>query len=188
MTRDRSPKDTAVRERAWCHAQAMGAFTYKDLAEAADISREAATALVRTWEARGSLRRRPDALGARIVFEVTGEADTPCAKGARRVRAATPQGNMWRAIRGLGAFTYRDVAMHANTSSVPVSEGAARDYCRMLANAGYLRVERKAQPKGRLAVYRLVRDTGPRPPRERRVRAVWDDNRGEYAYIAGGVA
>jgi hypothetical protein len=46
----------------------------------------------------------------------------------------------------------------------------------------------KALPGRREAIYRLVRDTGPRPPRERRVRAVWDENLGEYTYISGGLA
>ena len=43
----------------------------------------------------------------------------------------------------------------------------------------------KARPGVRAARYRLVRDTGPRAPRERRVRALWDDNERRYAHVPG---
>ncbi|MDP2064178.1 MAG: hypothetical protein Q8Q63_03405 [Phaeovulum sp.] len=42
-------------------------------------------------------------------------------------------------------------------------------------------------PGRREAIYRLIRNTGPRPPRERRVRAVWDDNLGELVLLNGGL-
>jgi hypothetical protein len=91
-------------------------------------------------------------------------------------------------MRALRSFSPTDVMAHSHTPEFEVSLGTAQEYCQMLARSGHLRVMTKALPGRREAIYRLVRDTGPRPPRERRVRAVWDENLGEYTYISGGLA
>ena len=76
--------------------------------------------------------------------------------------------------------------MHANTPNVPVTRDEAQDYCRFLASAGYLKVIRKATPT-LTPRYKLIKNTGPLPPRERRVRAVYDDNLEQFTYVAGGI-
>lgn len=85
--------------------------------------------------------------------------------------------NMWRTMRMLAEFSPRDVAAHATTDEVAVSEATAKAYCKALYAAGYLRVLQKAVPKkSRQAVYRLIRNTGPHAPQVQRVKQVFDRN------------
>lgn len=85
--------------------------------------------------------------------------------------------NMWRSMRMLARFSAVDLAAHSTTETVNVSEATAQSYCSMLARTGYLRVVQKADPvRARKAVYRLVRNTGPRPPMIQRVKQVFDPN------------
>lgn len=85
--------------------------------------------------------------------------------------------NMWRSIYMLREFTHEDIAQHATTSDVTVSPETARAYIGFLMRCGYLKVLRKAQPiKGRLAQYRLIRNTGPLPPQVQRVKRIYDPN------------
>ncbi|SFQ13782.1 hypothetical protein SAMN05421853_10281 [Roseivivax halotolerans] len=91
---------------------------------------------------------------------------------------------LWTAARMLKTFTPRDVAAHAATSETEVSIDDATRFCRMLLRAGYVRVLRKARPSdGVEPRYRLTRDTGPKPPIEKRVRAVWDENEGCFTHL-----
>lgn len=85
--------------------------------------------------------------------------------------------NMWRSMYMLGEFTHEDIASHATTQSVQVTKETAKSYVSMLLKCGYLKVLRKAEPvKGRLAKYRLVRNTGPLPPKVQRVKRIYDPN------------
>ncbi|MCC5965520.1 MAG: hypothetical protein JJU24_05225 [Natronohydrobacter sp.] len=85
--------------------------------------------------------------------------------------------NMWRSMHIKGSFSALDLAVHATTDTVNVSEATAQSYCSMLARTGYLRVVEKADPgRGRKAVYKLVRYTGPRPPMIQRIKQVFDQN------------
>lgn len=88
--------------------------------------------------------------------------------------------NMWRSMQGLVQFSPRDLAAHSCTPDVSVSEETAKSYCSMLLRTGYLRVIEKASPNlGRQAVYRLIRNNGPKPPQIQRVKRVYDPNTGE---------
>jgi hypothetical protein len=66
-----------------------------------------------------------------------------------------------------------------------VTEKDARDFCRMLSRIGYIKAVRKAVPGVRDPIYKLVRNTGPLPPRARRVAAVVDDNLGAFVHLPG---
>jgi hypothetical protein len=92
---------------------------------------------------------------------------------------------MWRAMKmlsGAGDFDYRDLAITARTDVVPVAEETAEDYVKYLAKAGYLALTHAASNAGRLARYRLVRNTGARPPVVTRLRTVFDPNLGKLAW------
>lgn len=105
---------------------------------------------------------------------------------ARNATFGQSRGEIGRAnLERIRAFSAIDLAAHSNTPEVAVTPEAAREYCQMLTRAGYLRVERAAIPGRREAVYRLIKNTGPRPPMERRVRAVFDENLGEIVHVAG---
>lgn len=88
--------------------------------------------------------------------------------------------NIWRSMRGLTEFTPRDLAAHSTTPDVSVTEWTAKSYCSMLMRTGYLRVVKKADPsKGSQAIYRLIRNSGPKPPQIQRVKRVFDPNTGK---------
>ena len=82
---------------------------------------------------------------------------------------------MWRSMRMMAQFTARDLAIHSTTPSVNVSEETAKSYCKMLWRAGFLREIRVSRP-GRASIFRLIRNTGPRPPMIQRVKRVFDPN------------
>lgn len=176
------------RAHLWEIAKAHQEFTAHDLAAAAKRSTQHVLDAIHDWMHWG-YAKAAGKRGNRNLYRLTDKAGTPPTTDGtgRVVSAATPQESMWFVIRKAGVFNYLDVAMQANTEDVKVDQEQAQAFCQMLANAGYLRVERKADGRGRLALYRLIRDTGPRPPRERRIRAVWDDNKQDFTYIARGL-
>ncbi|BAK76463.1 hypothetical protein NH8B_2077 [Pseudogulbenkiania sp. NH8B] len=96
---------------------------------------------------------------------------------------------MWRVMRIIGDFTCRELAAHASTSEVKVSEDSANSYIRALKLAGYLVVTAEAKTRGigegrTLARYRLApgRYTGPRPPMIQRTKNVYDPNLGKVVW------
>lgn len=101
-----------------------------------------------------------------------------------RVTQGFAQEQMWRALRLLKADTNgRELAAHASTSAMPVSEGAADAYLGALKLAGYLACTREGKGLGRAgkgiqARYRLLpaRNTGPRPPMVCKLRVIYDPN------------
>lgn len=94
--------------------------------------------------------------------------------------------NIWRSMRMLKKFSALDLATHSNTDSVKVTEATAQSYCVMLLATGFLTVVQKAAPvEGRRAIYRLIRDDGPKPPMIQRVKQVYDPNTGKVYQKAG---
>ncbi len=95
--------------------------------------------------------------------------------------------NMWRSMRMLPSFNAQDIALHSTTEETDVKLATAKTYIKHLLAAGYLRVLQKAKggPGGRLATYRLIRDTGPLPPKIQRVKQVYDANTKTVVYCPG---
>ena len=90
---------------------------------------------------------------------------------------------IWLAMCGLKDFDFRVLMQNA---SIEIPEATARDYCKRLLAAGYLRVLTKADPhQGRIARYRLIRSSGPRAPQVQRVRQVYDPNTGDVYPLEG---
>lgn len=89
---------------------------------------------------------------------------------------------MWRSMRVLSAFDFRDIAASATLAPLVVSEETARKYVDALYRAGYLQQMRvpTRQLPGR---YRLKRYTGPHAPAITRRKAVLDRNTGEFAEL-----
>lgn len=177
----------ARHELTWRAAQRLGEFTYDSLAQEAEASRSSVQSIVASWERQGVVTRGPHGRGRLIRFKVVADSPRPEWQRAdgRARREETVQGNCWTAMRRLKEFTPTDIAANIHSERCPVSVDDARAYCQMLSRAGYLRVVRKAMPGKREAAYRLIRETGPLPPRERRVRAVWDDNLCDFTHLAG---
>ncbi|WP_417262601.1 hypothetical protein [Celeribacter sp.] len=170
-------------------AKAMGEFTYYDLSAKCGMNIRTITGFVKEWCAlgvattivQGGLSKGPVKSRFTLV-----EDNLP--KFEKRLMAGreTKHGNMWTAMRGLGTFKALDIAAHATTPKTEVSETDAQAYCQALVQSDHLKVLQKALPGRRPAIYKLVKNTGPRPPREMRVRAVYDDNVEEFAYVAKG--
>lgn len=88
---------------------------------------------------------------------------------------------MWRAMKMLPSFNVVDLAVNASTEDVQVAENEARDYVKHLERAKYLAIVKPATHLGK-AVYRLTRNTGPRPPMVTRAKIVFDPNLGKVAW------
>jgi hypothetical protein len=97
---------------------------------------------------------------------------SPCYQGRNREQ-------MWRTMKMLsangGTFSPRDLAVAATTEVAAVDVGDAKDYAKHLLKAGYLVLVKASNPH-RQAEYRLVRNTGPKPPMVQRVKQVFDPN------------
>lgn len=102
---------------------------------------------------------------------------------APRVRpdgSAVTQGDvnaqLWLSMIGLKDFDCRDLI---HSSPLEIADSTVRDYVKHLLAAGYLKVLVKADPsRARIARYRLIRNSGPKPPQVQRVKRVFDPNTG----------
>lgn len=174
----------AIDEAIWATARRLGTFSYGQLASEAKTTVERATRLARGWLAARAVEDAGEGPSRRRLFRVAVDAPDGL---PRAPVTGSPQGNMWRTMRLLKSFSPVDLAAHSNTDTVQVSRDDAAAYCQTLLRAGYLKVERKARPGKVEAVYRLLDDTGPKPPVIRRVRAVVDQNTGRIVHVAGGL-
>jgi len=178
----RDEKDI-LQQVAWTAAGRLVEFDRRALAEAAQIGIDTAGTWIRRWAKAGRIEALGKKGGTTERYRVIGEAREAPPKMAGN---QTPDLNMWRSMRAFRApFTAIDIAAHSTTEDVSVSAETARAFCQMLVRSGYLRVLRTAVPGKREAIYRLIRDTGPKPPRERRVRVVWDPNLDEFTHLQG---
>lgn len=167
-------------EIAWARACELGRFRFADLIDTTGMALSTIQRWVMQWRMDGKVKvnGRSD---AGQVFEVI---EGLRAGAVRQPSREGPMEKLWRAMRMMREFTAIDLASHACTMDVLVSESDAEEYCRLLARGEYLRVRAKETPT-RPARYRLVRDTGPRPPRLRQVRGIYDPNTEEFAQFAG---
>lgn len=99
----------------------------------------------------------------------------------RRVTQGTGTLAMWRAMKALKVFDYRDVQRAASQGTCIVSAQTAKSYVLALDRAGYFRTVREAQP-GTPGRFRLVVDTGAHAPAITRRKAVFDRNLGKFTW------
>jgi len=90
--------------------------------------------------------------------------------------------HMWRAMKMLPSFNFLDIAVTAGTEEVRVTEQDAKDYVKHLWRAKYLAVLKPATKRTK-AVYKLARNTGPKPPMVTRAKIVFDPNLGKIAWV-----
>ena len=172
-------ESTAVAAFAFAAQQAE--FGYAEVAKAVGITEDWARKIVRGWRIAGFLEEVRSGHRIRSLWRVRAGA-----RPALPAKARSPEQNMWTAMRQLKSFSPRDLAAQAATADTAVTVEAAQDYCRALLGAGYLAVAKKALPGRSPAIYRLTKNTGPRAPREKRVRAVVDANTEQTIVIGGG--
>lgn len=122
----------------------------------------------------------------KLVRDVGAEAPRVKRDGSP-VTMGLAQEQMWRTLRTLkGDTNARELAAYASTEQIPVAESAAKDYLANLYNANYL--QRTSEGKGRgkggiQARFRLISNTGPRPPMVQRTDALYDPNLGAVVWI-----
>lgn len=172
----------AVADAAWAAAQTLPQFGYAELSITLRISERSVGRLVRSWVGEGRLIQVQEGNPRqRGIWKVDPAYVAKPAPVSRTVEEC-----IWTAMRQAKSFTPRVLAASACTPEIEVTLEAAQAYCRALLASGHLAVTRKAVPGTTEAIYRLVRNTGPRPPRERRVRAVVDENTEQTIVIGGG--
>lgn len=181
MTNDWTKEAEAISEAALAFASTFDQFGYAELSKKMERSMTWARNQVRAWLDAGIIEEVVQKPGAAWQWRVKDGSRTNVT-----VKTRSPDQNMWTAMRQLKSFSPRELAAHATTEATTVTLEMAQDYCRALLGGGYLTVAKKAIPGNRLAIYRLVKNTGPRPPRAKRVRAIVDDNTETVTVIGGG--
>lgn len=174
--------EPAQQQALWCMLEGGHGVTEREMSQAIDPAAGTLRHTLRVWRARGLVRQvtdneRGQAASTIWCIDPAAQQVPPPEDGIG------PEERMWRAMRKQRTFTPRDIAALASRSLGEIGEDEAGAFARMLLRAGYLRVIRKAAPGVRPARYRMLRDTGPRPPVERRIRAVWDQNTRAYAHL-----
>jgi len=176
--------------RVWNAAIRIQVFTIHQLSAEASFCHKRVGNLIREWEEQGLLERTSAAQrNNRASFRMANDGRLPQGmdKNAKVKRQESLRGNMWLAMRVLGSFTPRDIAATAVTENTNVSMDDAAAYCRFLAKGSepHLRVLKKSKPGVSEPQYRLIRNTGPLPPRERRIRATYDPNLDAFTHLGG---
>lgn len=159
-----------------------------DIAARTKLHRATVQRYLQALTASGHLEHTPAPAGQPGVWRLIRDVG----HHAPRVRAdgtAVTQGEvtdqLWGAMCGLKEFDFRDL-MHS--ASIDIPEATAKDYCKRLLSAGYLRVLVTANPAlGRIARYRLIRPSGPQAPQIQKVRQIYDPNT-DTVYPIGGQA
>ncbi|MGV8987617.1 MAG: hypothetical protein ACOH2H_15205 [Cypionkella sp.] len=170
---------SATVARAWTYALRAGVFGYAELSAELSISMEAARDIIQAWIAEGRTKVRSGGSQAgRKMFELTQAYREPTDRTSKVAQ------QMWTAMRGLKTFTPVDLQAHC-VPDLRVDLVEANTYAQALLRGGYLNVVRTAVPGVRDATYKLIRNTGPRAPREKRVQAIWDPNDAAYSFISG---
>lgn len=171
-------------------------FTIAEIFSATDVNRRTIRSYLEALVAGNYAERiepEPDATGAdaAIRFRITVIPAPYHAPRLNRKGEPVTQGagveNMWRTMQKLKEFTPRDIAAHATTDVVNVSDATAQAYCRALMAVGYLRVVEKAVAFNHQATYRLIENTGPLPPMIQRTKQVFDPNT-KKAFPVGGAS
>lgn len=89
-----------------------------------------------------------------------------------KVCLKSDRAKIWQAIRALVKFEAAEITVVAG-----VGHDNVKRYLRILLAAGYLRAKGKA---GQKFTYRLIKDTGIKPPVQKEIRVLYDPNTGEY--------
>jgi hypothetical protein len=96
----------------------------------------------------------------------------------------TARGRMWLSMRILKTFCLPDIIMCSDTDDRKITRRNAEEFIRYLEKIGYIRnTDGKAAHK---AVFRLVKNTGPRPVMKRRNGELWDPNLKKAMWSPGG--
>ena len=186
----RQPVDVLARKRKpqgrdgiWAEIRKQRVFTAGAIHKATDIPVKTVMDYLKCLENGGYLKSQKDGRAARI-FELTKDTGVEAPR-LQRDGSPVTQGlcneQMWRTMKRLKQFTWRDLAINASTDDQRVTEEQAKSYCTWLNRAGYLAVLTIGSARVPTQ-YRFARDTGPRPPQIQRIKQVFDPNTREVVW------
>ncbi|WP_413206751.1 hypothetical protein [Rhodospirillum sp. A1_3_36] len=175
------------REDFWRIMRERKNFSLADLYGASHAPRDSIRAYVHSLVLAGFLKVEAEPSGSDPrMYKLL--RDQPSAPRVRRDGSiAVDQGLgrdcLWRTMKMLGDFNYRELAIQASTSEIKVQPSAVKIYVGHLHRAGYLALVSPAHSGAgewaRIARYRLLpsMNTGPLAPQIRQTKWVWDQNR-----------
>lgn len=173
------------RQVIWEAIRRRREFTISDLEDSTRINEETIRTYVTGLTRAGYLDReepeqRPGERFQPSVWRLINDVGIEAPR-VRRDGSVVTQGRgreqLWRTMRILGEFDYRELAVQASTEAHPIAMTEAQTYCQYLHRAGYLADIVPGGPN-RPARYRLLmsRYSGPQAPQIQRIRQVWDPN------------
>jgi hypothetical protein len=176
-------KRSRINSRAavWDAIRAQRTFTVRDVWAETSITKDTVRDYLKGLEAAGYIERLDTSHGRTATWQLIADPG-PEPPRVRADGSEITQGKgrlqLWRAMRVLGRFDVKELAINASTEDHQVALGEARTYCQFLERAGYL--------KRRGQIYHLVDYTGPRPPQIQRIKQVWDANTHTIRFSQGG--
>lgn len=184
----RGQKKASARDGLWKLMRAARQFTVTDLALDATLDRSSVNAYVRCLAKAGYIEHAATqgkgGQAAPVYRLARDSAETPRVReDGSQVTKGAGRAQMWRSMKILKSFTLTDLLAASCTEEHPVAREESITYVRYLSYAGYLR-KTDARPLEQ-ATFRLVRWTGPKPPRIQRVHSVYDPNTKEVVWPRG---
>ena len=180
--------------------QFQGAFAHRDVCRATQavmktgVNDDTVRSYLRRLEKGGYLESHQEKVNAdgkplrgaarqrlyRLIRD-TGIETPRLTRDGQPVTQGAGQEAMWQTLRILGECNCRELAQTANSHRVTVSVEEARHYMKHLHACGYLVMTQPNNGVHSHARYRLIpsRNTGPKAPQVRRIKAVFDANTGE---------
>lgn len=177
----------ALRLRIYRQALKGEPFDAVGLSRLLDINYGRITPILQQMRDAGWARAAGSGSKGRLILELTeaGKVGIRSVLPSAQSHGADPRVNMWRSARQLTRFSPYDIMAWSSVPGAEVNLATARQFCGFLLRGGYLRVVCNPKRGVREAIYQLVRDTGPKPPVPRRVRAIYDANEERFVYVAG---
>lgn len=175
----------ARKEQAWTVQEIAGDSSVK---LAVSRVREYVAGLASAGFVKAASDFKPGQKPSYVLARDNGVEAPRVTRDGKPVKAGLKQEQMWRVLRMLKGsdVNYRELAAHATTTDSPVDPVAANRYLQDLHGAKYLQRTLDGRGGGRRAIaarYRLISDTGPKPPMVTRVNGIFDPNLGELIWI-----
>ena len=186
------------RDAIWFYVRQFRVFTLDQLEDCTRINRDTIKSYLQGLQKAGYVKHlgKPDPKNGTGNRHVSGQYQliSDCGVEApkinrqgRLVNTGDKREQMWRTMKILNEFTYRDLAINASIEDSAISNDDAKSYCNKLAKAGYLAVVKKGT-RTSLTRYRFLnsKNTGPKPPRVKKVTQVFDPNTNKVMWTSGG--
>lgn len=179
ISEQRAQSPVAGRDAIWQAVRAAQAqpFTVSSIAGATGENKRTVSSYFHNLIAAGCMERRGAAPYLYCLLKDFGVHAPQFNRKGAPVLTGMGQKNMWQSMRLTPRFTANDIAELSSNDLIDVSLRTVKDYIKHLLAAGYLRVVQKANgAKSQQAVYRLIRNTGPKAPMIQKIKRVFDQN------------